>query len=118
MMSSDSSAAAVFMNGGEVISCQNTPEVVVGGELQLSTQRLWLLTPFTQLLPGSVAELASLSANSAPAQPRIQGPPLDPPVRSLPMIFETCPPAVKSCVYHSVDAVVISRLPLNGDACG
>src|SRR5690349_21354473 len=59
-MSSDSSAAAVFMNGGEVISCQNTPVVLVGGEEQLTEQRLWLFTPFTQLAPGSVAELASV----------------------------------------------------------
>src|SRR5688500_8297604 len=106
------------MNGGEVISCQHTPAGGVGGVLHLIVQRVWLLPPFTQLLPGSVVELASLSANSAPAHPRIHGPPLDPPVRSLPMIFETCPPAVKSCVYHSVDAVVTSRLPLKGAACG
>src|SRR5678815_4311243 len=93
-MSSDSSVAAVFRNGGEVISCQNTPVVVVGGVLQLTEQRLWLFTPLTQLEPGSVAALPSVSANSAPAQPRIHGPPLDPPVRSLPMIFDTWPPAV------------------------
>jgi len=71
MMSSDSSAAAVFRNGGEVISCQNTPVVAVGGVLQLTEQRLWLFTPLTQFEPGSVAELPSVSANSAPPQPRI-----------------------------------------------
>ena len=52
MTSSDSLlSVAVFLKGGDVISCQKTPFVVVGGVLQLTKQRLWLLTPLTQLLP-------------------------------------------------------------------
>ena len=79
-----------------------------GGVLQFTRQRLWLLTPLTQLLPGSVAMDPSVSAVSAnpPVQPRTQGPPLEPPVKSLPMILEIWPPDTKSWVYQSVEAVV------------
>ena len=81
---------AVFLNGGEVISCEKRPLVAVGTP-QPFKQRLWLLTPLTQLLPGSVNDELSVSGVSAesPVHPRIHGPPLDPPVKSLPMTLET-----------------------------
>ena len=47
------------------MSCHKTPLVVVGGALQFTRQCLRLLTPFTQLLPGSVTLDPLLSAGSA-----------------------------------------------------
>src|SRR5688572_2439782 len=98
------------------------PAAAVGGLEQLTLHRLWLLTPLMNgpAVPGSVALLPSVSATSAPGalQPRNQPPPLEPPVRSLPMTLDTWLPAVKSTLYHSVLAVNWTILPPNGAACG
>ncbi len=113
-------SVVVFLKGGDESSCQKTPFVVVGGVLQLFKQREWLLTPLTQLLPGSVAIEPSVSAVSVnpPVQPKIQGPPLDPPVKSLPISADIGPPLLKLWVYQSVDAVVWRVPPVNGGAAG
>src|SRR5262245_57680038 len=113
-------SAASNLKGGDDISCQKTPCAAVGGVSQLTLQRLWLFTPLIKgpAVPGSVFWFPSVSGISSPGarQPMNQPPPLAPPVRSLPIIFDTWPPAVASQLYQSGPETCWIVLPIKGGA--